>query len=185
MIKKNGFAPVIIVLIVVILAVVGYFSYKNYSRFSQLPTSTTTSNPTPTSCPTPNDKERNYKPPLSVRPDVIYPGAQFVERTIIPPCDACRQSVAECYGSSGLSGGVDFSYKVQAPFKDVITWYKDKWHMVGGGGTMNDNNGESGDVFGTQISESGNLDTTLYYMSIAGDKLNTTIDFQSNSLTSN
>lgn len=47
--KKNGFAPVLIVLIIAILGVVGYFGYKSYFKptvFSTLtPISTSTSTP--------------------------------------------------------------------------------------------------------------------------------------------
>ncbi|MBU1071053.1 hypothetical protein KKG65_01415 [Patescibacteria group bacterium] len=160
--KKNGFKVFKIILVIVILVTVAFFVYKDYLVPSHF------------FCPAPSKEVKNYEPPLSVWQEVIYPGSLFIKRTIVEPCDPCR---TECRGSLGRSGGAKFSYHVLVPFYDVITWYKDKWDMSGGGGDM-ESGGEAGTIFGAKIYDK-NFGDILYFITIVGDKSETSINFSS------
>jgi hypothetical protein len=163
-VRQKGFAPIFIVLIIALLGIGGYLAYKN----------NLTKNSSPVATQTPiNGKE--------VRADVIYPGAQFIERTEVAPCTSTN--IGDCYGTLGPSGGVVFSYKVQASFKNVTAWYTTKWHLSGGGGEIAED-GESGSRTFATISD-GNTNDSLYGMNIIGDKSSTEITFSSSSLTDN
>lgn len=180
--NQKGFAPILLILLAAV--VLGFVGWYWYSFYRTTPTTETSSIPTTVSSTNPSPSAITYKAPSIVRADVIYPGAELVDKQEVQPCITTDADPNACRGSLGESGGVRFNYKAQAPYKDVVNWYKTKWNLIGGGGSSNNDSGDSGTVSDAHITEK-DPNKYLYYLSISGDKSNTTITFSANSNTNN